>query len=98
MIKVDKPHLIFCNNGNGAISIKSNEELITLSFWYYGEKPYKLSIKDRIKMIIKIIKTGTPYNNQINLSTSESLALIDGIKEHSNIEDTISHTYTDSTF
>ena len=84
MVREERPSMIFCDCGHHAIQLEYDEEvdLTFMSFWEYGHKAYKRSWKDHLKMIWKIIKTGTPYSDNVVLNQQERRVLIDALEKH----------------
>ena len=67
-----------------------------LAFWDYGCKDNKTSWKYRLRHIWRIIKFGTPFDDEVTLDETGRTMLMDALKNHG-VSEPIIKTYTSTT-
>lgn len=68
-----KKEMIQCNCGSEALVLEYDDGLVYLSIWERGfpKRPFW----NKVRMIWRIIRRGTPYGDQMVLSADECLEL-----------------------
>jgi len=64
----------FCGCGSHGLQVERDEDEIYFSFWEYGQ-PCEVTLWYKIKTMWHILRTGTPYRDQISISHSDGLKL-----------------------
>jgi hypothetical protein len=72
-----------CDCSTEGVVLSTDEDMIYLTFWDLGtHRDSRLSIKDKIRWIFNLLKTGQPYPDGIILDTIEAEKLGKSLIKH----------------
>ena len=97
MVQVDnKEMFIYSVCPPEILHVSYDEGDTCLAFYSYGRKDNKTSWKYRLRHIWRIIKFGTPFDDEVTLDETGRTMLMDTLKNHG-VSEPIIKTYTSTT-